>query len=87
MRKLLVKVVILALISSFGMTSCNSEKTKEQYVEYAADSQLANAVFLPDCTNADVSSAEFLGLTVQTTDVKDNCTKNITVEQLLGGKY
>ena len=69
------------------MTSCNSEKTKEQYVEYAADSQLANAVFLPDCTNADVSSAEFLGLTVQTTDVKDNCTKNITVEQLLGGKY
>lgn len=69
------------------MTSCNSEKIKEQYVEYAADSQLANAVFLPDCTNADVSSAEFLGLTVQTTDVKDNCTKNITVEQLLGGKY
>lgn len=27
------------------MTSCNSEKTKEQYVEYAADSQLAMQYF------------------------------------------
>lgn len=69
------------------MIAYNSEKTKEQYCEYALNAQLQNVILLPPVSDTVDFGEKFADIKLNIISAENKAEKDITIAELLGGKY